>query len=94
MSAVNLREWCLDQIDYEEDLLFAEGFDEAILGVTYQQGHSVVVYDRDRCVRLLMSSEDMDLEEAEEFFEVNVMGSYFGPKTPLFVSIPALTYDN
>lgn len=88
LPAMNLRDWCLSQIDFEEELLFADGFDEAILGLTYQNGHSIVLYDRDRCLRTLVDRDDMTFTEALEFFECNVQGSYFGPKTPLFVTMP------
>ena len=88
MPAVNLREWCFDQIDYEEELLFADGFDDAILGLTYRAGHSIVLYDRDACIRILMARDEMSLEDAEEFFDYNVAGAYHGPKTPLYITTP------
>lgn len=85
---MNLRDWCLDQIDYDEELMFADGFDDAILGVTYQNGHSVVLYDRERCIDILMTKGAADREEAEEFFDFNVAGTYIGPRTPLFITMP------
>lgn len=85
---MSLRDWCYNQIDFEEELVFADGFDDAILGLTYQNGRSLVLYDRDRCIRILVDRDDMSFEEAAEFFDCNVQGSYVGPKTPLFVTVP------
>lgn len=85
---MSIRDWCLEQIDYDEDLVFVDGFDAAILGVTFNNGHSVVVYDREHCVEILMLRDDMDREGAEEFFDFNVAGGHMGPNTPLFLIVP------
>ena len=69
----------------EEGALIAEGFDEAIIGIGYQFNKAVVVYNYDKCVEVL--AKDMSFEEAEEFFEYNVLGSYVGEKTPVFLKI-------
>lgn len=58
------------------EFLFADGFDSAILGFctkTYR-----IVYSKSKCIEIL--SKDMDHEEAIEFFDFNVDGSYVGNK--------------
>lgn len=64
----------------DETLMFADGFDDALLG--YSEGR--VVYDRARCIRIL-EAQGMSLDEAEEFFSFNVEGAYIGEQTPLYV---------
>ena len=70
------------------DDLIADGFDAAILGVAevFTPAGSVrrVLYDIDACIDIL--AKDMSIEEAEEHFSFNVMGSYVGVNTPLFVN--------
>ncbi len=75
----------------EETYLTADGFEDAFLGVAHpwQNGKvAVAIYDRDKCLTILMNRDDLDYEEAVEFFEFNVCGAYVGEQTPIFVSLP------
>ena len=65
----------------EEEILTADGFDDAVIG--YDQGNNKVVYSIEKCISLLCS--DMCEEDASEYFYFNVHGSYVGPNTPSFV---------
>lgn len=66
------------------DVLFADGFDEAIIGICCQgPSKAMVCYDRDHCIKILM--KDMSEEEAEEYFEFNVQGAWVGEETPAFL---------
>jgi hypothetical protein len=68
------------------DCLTADGFDEAILGIVEGAGReTVVAYDYDQCVEILMRDDAMDRETAEEHMDFNVVGAFVGPCTPLFV---------
>ena len=70
----------------EENALLANGFEEALLGHT-QGLNLVAVYDYDKCVHILMERDKMSCEEAVEFMDFNVTGSYVGEKTPIFISL-------
>lgn len=74
-------------MDHEENdnVVFAEGFDEAIIGVLNIDGNPQVVYDKWAMVNILRSSEDMTFEDAVEFLEFNVWGAYIGPSTPIYM---------
>jgi hypothetical protein len=64
----------------EEDILKADGFDEAIIGIeTYEMR---LIYSVSKCIEILC--RDMNEEEAVEFFDFNVRGSYVGDKTPIW----------
>lgn len=68
------------------ELLFLDGceFDAAILGVAQRlDGLLVVAYDTELVLSVLQ--QDMSPEDALEFFEFNVAGSWLGPQTPMFV---------
>jgi hypothetical protein len=69
----------------EEAVFLADGFDEAFLGIGQQFNRFFAVYDRFKCIQIL--SKDMTLEEAEEYFDFNVVGAYVGENTPVFVDI-------
>jgi hypothetical protein len=71
---------------YGPELLMADGFDAAILGIVEVKGREpVVLYDRERCLEIL--EEDMDPEAAEEYLDFNVTDAFLGPYTPAFVSL-------
>lgn len=72
-----ILEWYSD-----EDILKADGFDNAIIGVDDSFGDIRLIYSVSKCIEIL--SEDMDEEEAVEFFDFNVKGSYVGVNTPIW----------
>ena len=67
-------------------MLQAEGFDKAIIGVGCSFGRSnVLVYDTQKIIDILVGRDEMTEEEAREYFEFNILGSYNGPGMPVFV---------
>lgn len=76
----------LAEIYPDEKLLVADGFDAAIMGVAWQFNTPLVVYDRHKCIQILMDRDGMDEDEADEFFDFNVQGAFVGPRTPCFMS--------
>ena len=71
--------------DDEPNILFAEGFDEAIAGVVWDGERTRVVYDTELILELLMGRSEMSYEEAVEYFDFNIAGSYMGEYTPLYL---------
>ena len=66
-------------------MLKADGFDEAIIGIGSRCGQpDIIAYDVNKCIKILMD-QGMTDEEAMEFFEFNVVGSWVGEETPIFV---------
>jgi len=66
----------------EEDILKADGFDDAIIGVDDTLGNIRLIYSVSKCIEVL--SKEMSEEEAIEYFDYNVKGSYVGEKTPIW----------
>ncbi len=66
-----------------EQALFADGFDDALIGI--DQVNHVAVYDADKCISVL--SESMTEQEAIEWFEYNTLGAYVGKYTPRFIKV-------
>lgn len=69
--------------DINSEALFADGFDDAIIG--YDAVGFRVVYDYDKCSDILMKRDGMTKHEAHEFMEFNVVGAFVGDFTPLFI---------
>ena len=64
----------------EDEILKADGFDDAIIGI--DDSSMRLIYSVSKCIEIL--SQDMDEEDAIEYFEFNVAGAYFGEKTPIW----------
>ena len=69
--------------DINSEALFADGFDDAIVG--YDAVGFRVVYDYDKCSDILMKRDGMTEHEAHEFMECNVVGAYVGDFTPISI---------
>lgn len=79
----------MDLSNYDEDLLTADGFDDAILGVGTRCGQlPIVVYDVAKAIDILITRDGMSYEEAEEFFTFNVEGAWVGEQTPVWLRVP------
>ena len=76
-----MYEVIVDVYGSSDDILFADGFNEAIIG--FEPNMWKVVYSRNKVIEILM--KDMSEEEAIEFAEYNTFNSYVGEKTPLWV---------
>ena len=71
--------------DSEEEILLADGFEDAYMGLATQFTRPpLAVYDRNKCIQILIERDGMSGEEAEEYFQFNVEGSWVGDNTPLF----------
>ena len=67
------------------EALLADGFEQALLGFGTQFHHAVAIYDYDVCVQILMGRDSMSYDDALEHMEFNVVGSWMGKHTPVFM---------
>tara|TARA_R110000744_G_scaffold149027_3_gene262112 strand:- start:1006 stop:1284 length:279 start_codon:yes stop_codon:yes gene_type:complete len=83
-ESMQIREWVSD---FDPNILLADGFEEAIIGVCERFGmESVAAYNRNKCIQILVDRDGMTYEEAEEFFEYNTLGAWVGDRTPVFIT--------
>ena len=68
--------------DLNPEALFADGFDDALLG--YSADSFCAVYDYTNCLDIL-HKQDMTPEEAHEYMEFNVVSAFVGDFTPSFI---------
>ena len=67
-------------------MVTADGFETAFVAVGFRyNGNDIAVYDYDLCIDVLIQRDEMSLQEAYEFMDYNVVGSYVGEQTPLFI---------
>lgn len=82
----SLRNDLMDTFD-EEELMFADGFDEAILGVCSSSYR--VIYSVEKMIKILMD-EGMEYIDAIEHLSFNVVNAYVGEKTPIYSTISTI----
>lgn len=73
--------------EFNEELLMLEPsyFDKAIVGVVTNVKNQSVCYDTNKIIKILMKEDGMTEEEAREFFEFNILGSWVGEFTPVYL---------
>ena len=72
---------------HNDEALLADGFEDALMGVGVIFNRSLATYDMRKCIDILIKRDGMTDEEAVEYFEFNVTGSYVGENTPIFVEV-------
>lgn len=73
----------------EEGLLFADGLDDAIIGVCPLSLR--VVYSRNKIINILIVKDKMSEVDAMDHAEYNIFNAYVGEQTPIWVE--DLNYD-
>jgi len=65
-------------------VLFADGLEDAFLGIGSQVTTLVAVYDLDK-VQGILEHRGLSSNEAAEWIEYNIIQAYVGPQTPVFL---------
>ena len=79
----------------DSKMLFADGFDDAIIGVDENRwdqrkgdegddSKERVIYSVKKIIDILMTRDEMEYEVAREHFDFNITGAYVGIHTPIF----------
>ena len=62
--------------------------EDAIIGISERFGRDpIVAYDREKCIQVLIDRDGMTYQEAEEYFNFNVIGGWAGDGTPEFITL-------
>lgn len=71
--------------DDNPDMLFADGLDDALIGIAESCGRpTVAAYSVNKIIKILVS-QGMTRTDAREYFSFNIAGAYVGPNTPVFI---------
>lgn len=71
---------------YCEGAIKLDNLDEAIVGIVEQFGSSPrILYDKFKILKILQERDSMTEQEAEEFYEYNILGLYAGEQNPVFL---------
>jgi hypothetical protein len=69
----------------DDETLFADGFDDAIIGIDLVSNPARVIYDKVKMIEILVTQEEMEEDEAIDFLAYNVWGAYVGEGTPIYM---------
>lgn len=62
-------------------------FDRCVIGVAERINMRVAAYDTARVIEALVEHHGMEDEDAREYFEFNVAGSWVGEGSPVFIEM-------
>ena len=77
-----IDEW-VDEVFPDNEILMADGFEDAFMGVAMQFNKTIAIFDYDKCLKILQK-DGMNIIDAEEYMQFNVTGAYVGENTPAF----------
>tara|TARA_Y100000296_G_scaffold70540_1_gene85296 strand:- start:171 stop:470 length:300 start_codon:yes stop_codon:yes gene_type:complete len=85
--------------EYGEEALLMEPrseYDECIIGIGARFDNGpLAIYSVERIIESLMRDDEVDEEGAQEWFDVNIIGGWNGPGTPIFVEESMMrTFDD
>jgi hypothetical protein len=67
-------------------MLSADGFEKVIIGVQINAEKPVIVYDFEKCVKIIMTWQGIEYEfEALDYLHFNVIGTNLGNRSPIFI---------
>ena len=77
----------LDQLsEINPDAIVWNGLDDAIIGIANSFGKEpVLAYSHKKIIDILMKRDNATYEEAEEFYEFNIIGMYAGKHNPIII---------
>lgn len=74
-----MKEMCSEA---NPEALFADGFDESIIGIDTK---GRVTYSVSKIIQTLINRDGMTEEGAREFFDFNIDGAFVGEYTPIYI---------
>lgn len=72
--------------EYCEGAVILDGLDDAIVGIVEDFGNGPrILYSKPKILQILQARDSMTEQEAEEYYDYNILGLYAGEQTPVFL---------
>ena len=85
MNRKELFMW-IDDMFPEHGMVDFPGYEDCIVGVVTRFGaEPILCYDKDKIMEKKMTEDNVDYETALDDFEFNMIGGWYGEKTPCFI---------
>lgn len=73
--------------EYCEDIVVADGLQDAFIGIHHASTGTIAVYDRAKVLKVISKQMKLSWDEAEDFAEFNIFNAKMGDQTPIFITI-------
>ena len=73
-----------ETFDYRSTL-FADGFEDAIIGIDTSDEPYRIVYCKTKMIEILMEGDDLSEEDAIDYLGFNTWCAYVGDGTPIYI---------
>jgi hypothetical protein len=81
-----MEKFTIDIDSYAEGAVILTGLEDCIVGVVEEFGNGKrLLYDKNRILTKLMETHQMTSEEAEEYYDYNILGLYAGEQNAVFL---------
>ena len=78
----------IDIDEYAEGAILLDGLEEAIIGIVEEFGNGRrILYSKRIILSLLQTRDGMTEQEAEEFYDFNILGLYAGEQNAVFLDL-------
>jgi hypothetical protein len=78
----------VDIDEYAEGAILLDGLEEAIVGIVEEFGNGKrILYSKPKILSILCERDLMTMEEAEEFYDYNIIGLYAGEQNAVFLDL-------
>lgn len=82
----------IDIDEYAEGAILLDGLEEAIIGIVEEFGNGRrVLYSKSKILSIFCERDLMTMDEAEEFYDYNVLGLYAGEQNAVFLDVEIST---
>ena len=83
-----MTQFNLDMDEYAEGAILLTDLEDCIIGVVEEFGNGRrILYDRTKIIQKLQERDSMTEQDAEEFYDYNILGLYASDLNPVFLDI-------
>ena len=81
-----MNQFTLDIDEYAEGAILLTDLEDCIIGVVEEFGTGRrILYDKNKIIKKLQERDLMTEQDAEEFYDYNILGLYAGEQNPVFL---------
>lgn len=81
-----MSQFTLDIDEYAEGAILLTDLEDCIIGVVEEFGTGRrILYDKNKIIKKLQERDLMTEQDAEEFYDYNILGLYAGEQNPVFL---------
>jgi hypothetical protein len=81
----------IDINEYAEGAVILSDLDNAIIGIVEDFNGRRILYSKEKILNILIVRDGMSMDEAEEFYDYNILGLYAGEQNPVFIDVNITT---